>query len=95
MKKERINEKLFDFIENSPSPFHVVKNCADIMQNIKVGCVPVRQAVKIDTISLRIKKFIKNNKLGLIIGGISLTLLSIYIVLFINFINLIKSINIY
>lgn len=31
MKKERINEKLFDFIENSPSPFHGVKNCADIL----------------------------------------------------------------
>ena len=65
------------------------------MKNIKVGCIPVRQVVKIDTISLRIKKFIKSNKLGLIIGGISITLLSIYIVLFINFINLIKSINIY
>jgi len=60
------------------------------MQNIKVGCIPVRQAMKIDTRALRIKKFIKNNKIGLIVGGISITLLSIYSVLFINFINLIK-----
>ena len=60
------------------------------MQNIKVGCIPVRQAVKIDTRALRIKKFIKNNRIGLIVGGISITLLSIYSVLLINFINLIK-----
>ena len=60
------------------------------MQNIKVGCIPVRQVVKIDTKSLKIKKFIKNNKLGLIIGSISIALLSIYAVLLINFINLIN-----
>lgn len=60
------------------------------MQNIRVGCIPVRQAVKIDTRALRIKKFIKNNRIGLIVGGISITLLSIYGVLLINFINLIK-----
>ena len=61
------------------------------MQNIKVGCIPVRQAVKINT-RREIKKFIKNNKIGLIIGGISITLLSIYSILLINFINLIKNI---
>ena len=60
------------------------------MQNIRVGCIPVRQAVKIDTKALRIKRFIKNNRIGLIVGGISITLLSIYAVLLINFINLIK-----
>ena len=60
------------------------------MQNIKVGCIPVRQVVKINKRSLKIKRFIKNNRLGLIIGGISITLLSIYGVLLINFINLIK-----
>lgn len=60
------------------------------MQNIRVGCIPVRQAVKIDTKALRIKRFIKNNRIGLIVGGISITLLSIYSVLLINFINLIK-----
>ena len=60
------------------------------MQNIKVGCIPVRQVMQIDTRRIKIKKFIKNNKIGLIIGGISITLLSIYSVLFINFINLIK-----
>ena len=60
------------------------------MQNIRVGCIPVRQAVKIDTRVLRIKRFIKNNRIGLIVGGISITLLSIYAVLLINFINLIK-----
>ena len=60
------------------------------MQNIKVGCIPVRQAVKIDTRIIKIKKFIKNNKTGLIIGGISITLLSIYSVLIINFVNLLR-----
>ena len=60
------------------------------MQNIKVGCIPVRQAIKIDTRALKIKKFVKNNRIGLIVGGISLTLLSIYSVLLINFINLFK-----
>lgn len=59
------------------------------MQNIKVGCIPVRQAMKIDT-RREIKKFIKNNKICLIIGGISIILLSIYSILLINFINLIK-----
>ena len=60
------------------------------MQNIKVGSIPVRQTVKIDTRGLRIKRFIKNNRIGLIGGGISIALLSIYSVLLINFINLIK-----
>jgi len=60
------------------------------MENIKVGCIPVRQAIRIDTRSLRIKKFLKNNKVGLIIGSIALALLSTYAVLIINFINLIK-----
>ena len=58
------------------------------MQNIKVGCIPVRQAIKIDTRALRIKRFIKNNRIGLIIGVISAVLFSIYSVLLTNFINL-------
>ena len=60
------------------------------MKNIKVGCIPVRQAINVNTKSFRIKKFLKNNKVGLIIGGISIALLSTYAVLIINFINLIK-----
>ena len=60
------------------------------MQNIKVGCIPVRQVVRTHAKALRIKKFIKNNRIGLIIGGISITLLSIYSVLIINFIKLLK-----
>lgn len=31
MKKEKINEKLFRFIENSPTPFHVVHNCKEVL----------------------------------------------------------------
>lgn len=31
MKKEKLNEKLFHFIENSPTAFHAVKNCEDIL----------------------------------------------------------------
>ena len=60
------------------------------MQNIKVGCIPERQAIKLDTRALKIKKFVKNNRIWLIVGGITITLLSIYSVLIINFINLIK-----
>lgn len=32
MKKEKINEKLFQFIEKSPSPYHVIKNCEDVLK---------------------------------------------------------------
>ena len=60
------------------------------MQNIKVGCIPVRQALVVDTKFGRIKKFINKNRFVLFIGGISAILLSIYAVLIINFINLIK-----
>ena len=60
------------------------------MENIKVGCIPVRQAIAIETKSFRIRNFIKENKIGLIIGGISMFLLSTYAVLIMNFINLIK-----
>ena len=60
------------------------------MQNIRVGCIPVRQAIKVETKLFKIKKYLKKNKLGFIIGGISIILLSIYVSLIINFINLIK-----
>lgn len=60
------------------------------MQNIKIGCIPIRQAVETDTKSIRIKKFIKQNKIGLIIGSVSTVLLSTYVVLIMNFINLLK-----
>lgn len=61
------------------------------MENIKVGCIPVRQAVKINTKTFKVKKFFKKNKLGLIFVFFFLTLLSIYGVLIFNFINLLKS----
>lgn len=32
MKKEKLNEKLFHFIENSPTSFHAIKNCEDILK---------------------------------------------------------------
>jgi len=32
MKKEKMNEKLFQFIENSPTAFHAIKNCEDILK---------------------------------------------------------------
>jgi len=60
------------------------------MGNIKVGCIPVRQAICIETKLARIKRFINKNRIVLFIGGIFATLLSIYAVLIINFINLIK-----
>lgn len=60
------------------------------MQNLKVGCIPVRQTVNVDNKFLKIKKIIKEKKIGIIIGGISLALVSTYAVLIIKFINLIK-----
>ena len=33
MKKEKVNEKLFQFIENSPTAFHAIKNCEDILKD--------------------------------------------------------------
>ena len=33
------------------------------MQNIKVGCIPVRQAINVNTKFFRIKKFLKSNNL--------------------------------
>ena len=63
------------------------------MQNIKVGCIPVGQGIKIENKILKLKGFIKKNKVGLIISGILGSLISIYAVLIINFINLIKILN--
>jgi len=60
------------------------------MQNIKIAYIPVGQTVKLENKTLKIKRFIKRNKLGLIISGIFISLISIYAVLIINFINLIK-----
>lgn len=60
------------------------------MENIKVGCIPVRQAVKINTKSFKIKKFLKDNKIRLIFSSFFITLFSIYGILIFNFINLIK-----
>lgn len=60
------------------------------MENIKVGCIPVRQAINVNTKSHKIKKFLKDNRVGLIVSGVAVTLVSIYAVLLINFINLIK-----
>lgn len=63
------------------------------MQNIKVGCIPVGQNVRKENKILETKEFIKKNKVGLIISGIFTVLISIYAVLIINFINLIKILN--
>ena len=63
------------------------------MDNIRVGCIPVRQALEVDDKRLEIKSFFKKNKIGIIIGGISVSLLTIYGVLISNFINLLKVLN--
>ena len=60
------------------------------MENIKLGYIPVGQVVKLNTKKVKTKEFIKKNKLSLIIGGVSVILLSIYCCLIMNFINLIK-----
>ena len=63
------------------------------MQNIKVGCIPVRQAIKIENKSIGVKEFIKKNKMVIIVSGIFCSLITIYSVLLANFINLIKILN--
>jgi len=63
------------------------------MQNIKVGCIPDGQATRIKNKTLGVKGFIKKNKVGLIISGIFTSLISVYAMLIINFINLIKILN--
>ncbi len=41
MKKEKINDKLFEFIENSPSPYHAIQNCKNIL--MKQGYVELEE----------------------------------------------------
>ena len=60
------------------------------MQNIKIGYIRVGQTIAIENKTLRIKEVLKRSRLGLIISGIFISLISIYAVLLINFINLIK-----
>ena len=63
------------------------------MENVKTTYMPVGQAVRTNYKSMKVEKFLRNNKLTLIIGGIVIALLSSYAVLIINFINLIKIIK--
>jgi hypothetical protein len=70
--------------------FNIQKIGGFIMQNIKADYIPVRQAIKIEDKTMSVKEFIKKNKVGLIISGIFGSLISVYAVLIINFINLIK-----
>lgn len=63
------------------------------MENVKTTYMPVGQAVRTNYKSMKVEKFLRNNKLTLIIGGIAIVLLSSYAVLIINFINLIKIIK--
>lgn len=63
------------------------------MENIKTTYMPVGQAVRTNYKSMKARKFLKDNKLTLIIGGIAIALISSYAFLIINFINLIKIIN--
>ena len=61
-----------------------------IMQNIKVGNISVGQAIKIKNKKLGMKEFVQKNRVGLIISGIFCSLISVYVVLIYNFINLIQ-----
>ena len=63
------------------------------MQNIKVGCNPVGQAIRIENKKIGVKEFIKKNRVLLIISSIFCSLFSVYAMLIINFINLIKILN--
>lgn len=60
------------------------------MENIRTTYMPIGQAVRTNYKSTKIKKFIKRNRISLIIVSVSISLLLIYSVLLINFINLVK-----
>lgn len=63
------------------------------MENIKSMYMPVGQAVRANYKSMKVWKFIKDNKIKLSIGAVSITLLAAYAFLITSFINLIKILN--
>ena len=63
------------------------------MEDIKVGCNSIKSAMKIENKDLKVKEFLKKNKILLIITAIFVSLISVYTMLIINFINLIKILN--
>lgn len=63
------------------------------MQNIEARSITVGQAIEMRNKTLGAKEFIKKNKISLIIVGIFTSLISVYAVLIISFINLIKILN--
>ena len=63
------------------------------MENIKSMYMPVEQAVRANYKSMKVWKFIKDNKIKLSIGAVSITLLAAYDFLITSFINLIKILN--
>ena len=63
------------------------------MEDIKVGCISIKSAMKIENKDLKVKEFLKKNKILLIITAIFVSLISVYTMLIINFINLIKILN--
>lgn len=63
------------------------------MGNIKSMYMPVGQAVRRNYKSMKVWKFIKNNKIKLSIGAVVMALLTSYAFLITSFINLIKILN--
>ena len=63
------------------------------MENIKSMYIPVGQAVRTNYKSMKVWKFIKNNKITLSICAVAIALLISYAFLIISFINLIKILN--
>lgn len=63
MKKEKLNEKLFHFIENSPTAFHAVKNCEDILA--EQGYTKLEENAEWELIPLG-KYYVKRNESSLI-----------------------------
>ena len=63
------------------------------MENIKTTYMPVGQAVRVKYKEIKLVRWIKQNKWMLAISGAFLVLLSIYAVLIVNFVHLIKIIK--
>ena len=60
------------------------------MEDIKKTYIPVGQAIKINYKSIKLNKFVKGNKVKLIIFAISLSLLICYTLLIYRFIKLLQ-----
>ena len=85
---EYMGDRLSNAIKNIKGMGRITEdNISDAMREIRTALLEADVNYEV------VKEFIKKNKVGLIISGIFGSLISVYAVLIINFINLIKILN--